>query len=84
MDQMTPDEKAEINAKLDKIIEAIYGNGKPGMVTRLALLEQWQHNMEAQFQRLTAIAVGLGTTLFLGLVGFMWALLTHTVEIVPK
>ena len=52
-------EFAELHAKLDRLDEAIRGNGKPGLQRRLDRLEA----LEAVRSRLTWLVVGAAVTL---------------------
>ena len=57
-DRVCKSEFAEVHAKLDKLDEAIRGNGKPGIAVRLDRLEQ-----DAKRQsRLIWLIVGAGVT----------------------
>lgn len=53
-DRICKDEFAEVHAKLDRLDEAIRGNGKLGILRRLDRLEQ----IELRRSRLTWIVVG--------------------------
>lgn len=82
---VTHEDLDRLEKKLDKILESLDGsNGTQGMKTRLALLERWQQDMQALVNRLYGIVIALGTTLVISLMGFLWALWTHGIQIVPK
>jgi hypothetical protein len=61
-DRVCKGEFAELHAKLDKLDEAIRGNGKPGIQLRLDRLE----SAEATRSRLLWIIAGSTVTLALG------------------
>ncbi len=61
-DRVCKDEFASIHTKLDKLDEAIRGNGKPGIQLRLDRLE----SAEATRSRLLWIIAGSTVTLALG------------------
>jgi hypothetical protein len=61
-DRVCKDEFASINVKLDKLDEAIRGNGKPGIQMRLDRLE----SAEATRSRLLWVIAGSTVTLALG------------------
>jgi hypothetical protein len=58
-DRVCKDEFASINAKLDRLDEAIRGNGKPGIALRLDRLEA----VERSRSRLIWLALGCAVTL---------------------
>ena len=58
-DRVCKGEFAELNAKLDRLDEAIRGNGKPGLQLRLDRLEQDAHRQG----RLIWLLVGAAITL---------------------
>jgi hypothetical protein len=58
-DRVCKGEFAAIQAKLDRLDEAIRGNGKPGIQLRLDRLEA----AEAMRKRLVWMVVGVGVTL---------------------
>jgi hypothetical protein len=60
-------EFASVHTKLDRMDEAIRGNGKPGIQLRLARLESTQMNRS----RLLWLVLGAGATLA---VGALWKL----------
>jgi hypothetical protein len=61
-DRVCKGEFASIHVKLDKLDEAIRGNGKPGIQLRLDRLESSQ----ASRSRLLWLIVGAGVTLAMG------------------
>ena len=61
-EQVCKDEFASIHKKLDKLDEAIRGNGKPGIQLRLDRLE----NAESRRSRLLWLIVGAAVTLAIG------------------
>jgi hypothetical protein len=62
-------EFAEVHAKLDKLDEALRGNGKPGVQLRLDRLE----TAERRRSRLIWLVLGAALTVA---VGSLWTLLT--------
>ncbi len=66
-DRVCKGEFASIHGKLDKMDEAIRGNGKPGIQLRLDRLE----SSHATRSRLVWLVVGAGVTLA---VGALWKL----------
>lgn len=66
-DRVCKAEFAELHAKLDRLDEAIRGNGKPGIQLRLDRLESWQTTRS----RLLWLIVGAAVTLA---VGALWKL----------
>lgn len=50
METVTPSDLERVESKLDEILAALNGNGKPGILTRLALIEDWQQRCEAEKQ----------------------------------
>lgn len=50
MDTVTPSDLERVESKLDEILAVLNGNGKPGILTRLALIEDWQRREEAAKQ----------------------------------
>jgi hypothetical protein len=61
-EQVCKGEFASIHKKLDKMDEAIRGNGKPGIQLRLDRLE----NTESRRSRLLWLVVGAAVTLAIG------------------
>jgi hypothetical protein len=61
-EQVCKGEFASIHKKLDKLDEAIRGNGKPGIQLRLDRLE----NAESRRSRLLWLVVGAAVTLAIG------------------
>lgn len=72
--QTESDEMIRIEKKLDTLIELLQGTN--GIIVRLDRVEQWQKQ--------ASWVIGLlASTAIMGGIGFLWALLTHTLQIVP-
>lgn len=50
MDTVDPSDLQRVEGKLDKILSILNGNGTLGLITRLALLEEWRERCEAEKQ----------------------------------
>lgn len=58
----------------------VYGNGEPGLAGELRTLKARVDDMSSTISK---IATPLAITLVLSIVGFIWAVITHNVAIVP-
>lgn len=74
----------QMDVKLDSVLEMakghevdLNGNGKPGLKSDVRTLQQ---NMKV----ITGIAWGLGLPFVLGIVGFVWGIITHSIIIGSK
>lgn len=77
-----------VDGKMDKLILAIEGNGKPGLKqeiveikSRLEDLEEWQRTLMAWINRVMT-PLGIGFIIFLFTV--LWGILTDKIDIVIK
>jgi hypothetical protein len=67
------EQMATMTKNMDKVVLTVYGNGKPGLVTIVS-------GLVSSMGILKWVGVLVGASVF----GLVWAIITHTVEIVAK
>ncbi len=74
---------ARIEAKLDKLITLISGDGSPerGIVVRLDRVEQWRAELDHRIDSLSARISQVLIALVLMVIAFIGSVLTHIVTI---
>ncbi len=69
------DDLKELIEDHDKLRESVWGNGKPGLLGRL-------DKLEANFSILTKAMWALSIPITLGILGFLWGVLSGQIQII--
>ncbi len=83
MAEVTFADLARIDAKLDRLITLISGDGSPerGIVVRLDRVEQWRAELDRRIDSLSARISQVLVALILIVLAFIGSVLTHIVTI---